>query len=895
MTHHAPRSFVAVSIGVLATAPLGVSAQLGENHFTSQVPGIGTAVLDFDQDGDLDTVGSGWFLSIDGNCARVHIALNLGSEGHSPLIPVAELNVTSPDHGIAGAGDVDGDGLTDLVLYDENSLHWVRGLGSALAPSALLVGGLAELEDVLVGDANADGDPDVFIQRAGLGWSLLRGQSGANFSAAIDVPLGGVSPRLLDFDGDGNLDFFSHASTTSFPPRSRLLVARNTGPGFTGSMTIQGTGDVNYGCFDAADVNGDGLTDMAIGRADGLWVFTRVSPTVLDPTPVQLSSAGSMTGVRFMDADHDGVLDLVAVASGARGRWFKGLGGGAFGAEQLLPPAVTGARELDVADVDGDGFEDLRVTAFRSRVTCFGTDGTSARPFEAVDLSLESNGWAERAFVADFDEDGHDDFVVGNVDGDVWLFLRRGVRGFERVEAVRQNPTPAVSEWEFLEPHDLDGDGHVDLVRFDTDSSELRVSLGRGDGTFGALILSPTGIGSPPFAPVSLADVNGDGHQDCLFTTSGIGFPTAAWSMAGVGDGTFAPAVQIATWTGSSLQGSWVEDMDLDGVPDLVLASGPITTPEVAWYPGLGGGAFGPASASTRISTYLWLRDVDSDGAPDLLSIDLTSTAAIVEWSRNLGGTFGAPIPIGALPGAQGNLSLLAEDRDGDGDLDILVAFRADTSANFDCRRLSTTVLFEGLGGGSFSVGVQVSESIPLQSWTPGKKLMSWIDADSDGDLDLAWASINGNSGWLQWDTGPPDLGVRYCTPAVINSAGAAAEISASGSALVADNDFTLRANDLPPWVPVIFIYGPISGSTYPVLGSLGRLCLTPPFVRLNQPGQLQVASLLREASLQLDLTTVGGGGISAGQTLNFQGWYRDSASGAPTSNFTDGLTVNFL
>jgi len=34
--------------------------------------------------------------------------------------------------------------------------------------------------------------------------------------------------------------------------------------------------------------------------------------------------------------------------------------------------------------------------------------------------------------------------------------------------------------------------------------------------------------------------------------------------------------------------------------------------------------------------------------------------------------------------------------------------------------------------------------------------------------------------------------------------------------------------------------------------------------------------------------------GILAGETWNFQAWYRDTVAGQPTSNFTDAIQIGF-
>jgi hypothetical protein len=50
--------------------------------------------------------------------------------------------------------------------------------------------------------------------------------------------------------------------------------------------------------------------------------------------------------------------------------------------------------------------------------------------------------------------------------------------------------------------------------------------------------------------------------------------------------------------------------------------------------------------------------------------------------------------------------------------------------------------------------------------------------------------------------------------------------------------------------------------------------------------------------SLALDLnqipTPTGLVAAQAGDVWNYQAWYRDTASGVPTSNFTDGLSVTY-
>lgn len=63
-------------------------------------------------------------------------------------------------------------------------------------------------------------------------------------------------------------------------------------------------------------------------------------------------------------------------------------------------------------------------------------------------------------------------------------------------------------------------------------------------------------------------------------------------------------------------------------------------------------------------------------------------------------------------------------------------------------------------------------------------------------------------------------------------------------------------------------------------------------------PGQIRNAGQAGAFDLRIDLTSLPQPADSvaavAGETWNFTSWYRDTVGGDPTSNFTNGLSVNF-
>jgi len=149
-------------------------------------------------------------------------------------------------------------------------------------------------------------------------------------------------------------------------------------------------------------------------------------------------------------------------------------------------------------------------------------------------------------------------------------------------------------------------------------------------------------------------------------------------------------------------------------------------------------------------------------------------------------------------------------------------------------------------------------------------------------------------------DGAPAGLGVSYCGPAVPNTSFASAVITAAGSATASANNVTLTAASLPLNQFGFFLTSQTQGFVPNPGGiSVGNLCLGGTIGRYVGPGQIMNAGPGGSFSLVLNLTQTPAGpvfaSITAGQTWNFQAWFRDVLpGGSPTSNFTDGRSILF-
>ena len=132
-------------------------------------------------------------------------------------------------------------------------------------------------------------------------------------------------------------------------------------------------------------------------------------------------------------------------------------------------------------------------------------------------------------------------------------------------------------------------------------------------------------------------------------------------------------------------------------------------------------------------------------------------------------------------------------------------------------------------------------------------------------------------------------IGQSYCGPAIPNSTGLPAIITATGSTFVASNDVRLTCSDATPDFGY-FLNSMAQGFVNPP-SSNGFLCLGGSIGRHNQPGLVQPGPVF---SIQLDLgnmpTPTAFVQVNAGQTWYYQAWYRDSGS----SNFSDGIGILF-
>jgi hypothetical protein len=163
----------------------------------------------------------------------------------------------------------------------------------------------------------------------------------------------------------------------------------------------------------------------------------------------------------------------------------------------------------------------------------------------------------------------------------------------------------------------------------------------------------------------------------------------------------------------------------------------------------------------------------------------------------------------------------------------------------------------------------------------------------SVGDPQGSWVSVGGDEGspgtWNPADC--PSIGVDYCSSNP-NSTGLAGVLTAEGSAALLADDLTLNVVSLPVGQVGYFLMSDVQANVPGFGGSQGVLCIGAPLLRFVK--DVLTVDAGGQVSFPLEFGNLPGGtSIQAGETWNFQLWYRD-VNPSPTSNTSNGLAITF-
>lgn len=254
---------------------------------------------------------------------------------------------------------------------------------------------------------------------------------------------------------------------------------------------------------------------------------------------------------------------------------------------------------------------------------------------------------------------------------------------------------------------------------------------------FSALLLAAPWAAEAQFAPASVlltddapdpftaVDIDGDGDLDLVRLLDGFGL-IAYTNFDGLGSFAFGGIIlssdqDIEDWA--------LGDIDGDGLPDAAAVLDDDNLVHAAFN--LGNGAFSapvPVINAGESIVAVDLAELNGDGLLDLVySIDMDGEPSQLLWCANTGGTFAEPVSVGGPIHAPIGPFIRCGDLDHAGGNDLLVM-----------DGLGTVMVLRNVNGdGSAWTKDDVFDASATPLLAP-----QLIDADGDGDLDLAEAAF---------------------------------------------------------------------------------------------------------------------------------------------------------
>ena len=383
---------------------------------------------DLDEDGQTEIVA----------CDMGRGSIFLGEPARAPGVLTQIAILSNPAH--AEMVDLDQDGRQDLLIADlgeflpsdhtKGSVAWLRQTAPLEFEKHVLIDHLPRSADARAADFDGDGDLDLIVAAYGwrkVGSTIYYENATTDWSEprfvpyTIDARPGPIHVPPLDLNGDGRLDFVVLVSQQY--EHLVAYLARSRGAGFRQETIFRGPTPVwGSSGIEAVDFDRDGDQDVLMTNGDSLDDFT-IRP---------------FHGIRL----------------------FENRGEFPFVQHDLA--VMPGAHRAQIADMDGDGDNDIVACAFLP-----GSDHPQFQNLErqgSVD-ELTAVGWIEQIAagefrlhelkkgmpshvtldLGDYDHDGDVDIVLGNLVGFTFGKADTGFSTDTWVE-VWENRTPREGE-----------------------------------------------------------------------------------------------------------------------------------------------------------------------------------------------------------------------------------------------------------------------------------------------------------------------------------------------------------------------------------------------------------------------------------------------------------------
>jgi hypothetical protein len=398
------------------------------------------------------TAGAGIILSCNNPALADTPRIEISPDGHTrvdlsadaaPPAPVARstavpypatpdwVNTLRRQVGGLAVHDMNGDGWPDVIVgcyisqsfppYTDwkNMIYYNIG-GELEAEPSWISADEVHTGDIVIGNVNRDGYPDIVSVNGGTAFSPTRiyygGPGGPStvhgWQSSTPQATWATAGTLFDFDHDGDLDLFTTNQGVSPNPYRPTYGFRNNDGVLETTPFWQSDEASIQGSVAFADLDGDGWEDLAVSK----WVnfdtaIHRVIGGVLQTSPHWTSgSTVGDRGVAWADVDHDGWPDLAVGRSPMI--LYTNDKGTLVHTWTAAPPFATQPQDMKFFDVNRDGYDDLIEIQFSTgRVHIYLNNGGTLST--TPDWTWDDAAVGTAIAFGDINGDGWPDLVAG--------------------------------------------------------------------------------------------------------------------------------------------------------------------------------------------------------------------------------------------------------------------------------------------------------------------------------------------------------------------------------------------------------------------------------------------------------------------------------------------------
>jgi streptogramin lyase len=444
---------------------------------------------------------------------------------------------------------------------------------------------------VAVGDFNSDNHLDIIVANSKAdNIGVFLGYGNGSFAAIMTYSTkqgsNPISVIVDDFNNDGQLDVAVANYGTN---NVGVLLGYGNGTFSIIKIYSTGQGSTPY-AVTVGDFNKDGQLDIAVANygTNSIGVLLGYgNGTFRDQVTFSSGYLSGPSWVSVGDFNSDNQLDI------ASANWnnnnvgiLLGYGNGTFAATMTYSTGTGSLPNcISVGDFNNDNISDIAVanSGTNNIVVLFGFGDGSFLLGTAYSTGTRS---APNALaIGDFNNDSRLDVAVVNYfSSNIGVFLGYGNQLFAGLTTYT---TGIQSQPYSVATGDFNNDDRLDIVVANYGTHKVGILLGLRDGTFDTMMTYPIGNGSAPYS-VAVADFNNDSHLDIVVTnseTDNIGI------LFGYGNGTFAMGGTYSTGTRSRPYTVRIADFNNDNIADIAVANS--GTSNIFILYGYGNGTFG--------------------------------------------------------------------------------------------------------------------------------------------------------------------------------------------------------------------------------------------------------------------------------------------------------------